>query len=171
MTHWMRAAGAVALAASMSVGCASMRYSRMAAPDGASALGLRFAAERETAVRDLRAAGIAVRDVADDPDAVIADRCPSAPVRAPCRLVFGPQGLYAAQIDVPVAEADALRSAVEKGLGAPDHGEDPAPPAEGVPTLLAGWHRPAWTVSVARSAPHVSPPAAILRVEHDPAAP
>jgi hypothetical protein len=167
----MRAAGVAALAAPLISGCASTRYARMAPPDGASALGLEFGTERPAVVRALRTAGIAVRDAPDDADAVVAERCPSAPVRAPCRLVFGPQGLYAAEIDVPVSEATALEQAVEKGLGLPDRSEDPAPPAEGIPTLLASWHRPAWTVTVARSAPHVSPPMAMLRVEHEPAAP
>jgi hypothetical protein len=171
MTHWTRAAAAIAAAAPLFIGCAGARYARMAPPDGASALGLEFGAERDAVVRSLRAAGIAARDAADDADAVVADRCPGAPVRAPCRLWFGPQGLYAAQLEVPASDAGALRSAVERGLGAPDREEEPAPPVEGIPTVLAAWRRPAWTVTVARAAPHVSPPAALLRVEHDPAAP
>jgi len=165
---WM----ALALAAPMFVGaCASLRYGRMSPPDGSAALGLEFGVDREAAAGALRAAGIAVRDAPDDVDTLLAERCPSSPVSAQCRLLFGPQGLYAVQIEVPAGEAGALRAAVEKGLGPADRGEDPAPAAEGIPSLLASWHRPAWTVTVARSAPHPSPPTAVLRVEHDPAAP
>jgi hypothetical protein len=119
----------------------------------------------------LRKAGIAVRDAPGDADALLADRCPSAPVSAPCHLLFGPQGLYAVQVDVPAAEAGTLVAAVEKGLGPPDRAEDPAPATEGLPSLLASWNRPGWTVTVSRAAPHVSPPTALLRVEHEPAAP
>ena len=174
MTHPHRAARALALAApllALASGCASMRYQRMSPPDEASALGLRFGADRAAAEGALRAHSIAVRPAPDDADALLADRCPVAPVATPCRLEFGPQGLYAAQIDVPPAEATSLASAVERGLGAPDRGADPSPPAEGIPSLLAGWHRPGWTVTVSRSAPHVSPAVAMLRVEHDPVAP
>jgi hypothetical protein len=143
----------------------------MAPPDGASALGLEFGAERDAVVGALRSGGIAVRDAPDDADAVVAERCPSAPAQGPCRLSFGPQGLYAAELEVPASEEAALRSAVEGGLGAPDRADEPSPPAEGIPTLLATWRRPAWTVTVARAAPHVSPATVVLRVEHEPAAP
>lgn len=169
-----RAAGAGALAVALAVvgaACASARYARMAPPEGASALGLEFGADRATAEATLRAASVAVRAAPEDADALVADRCPAAPVAAPCRLVFGPRGLYAVELEVPPADADALASAVEKGLGAPDPRADPAPAAEGVPALVAGWHRPGWTVTVSRTAPHVKPAAAVLRVEHDPAAP
>jgi len=151
--------------------CASLRYGPMSPPDGSAALGLEFGTDRVAVAGTLRAAGIAARDAPDDVDALLAERCPSAPASAPCRLLFGPQGLYAAEIEVPAGEANALRAAVEKGLGTADRAEDPAPPAEGIPSILARWHRPAWTVTVARSAPHVSPRTAVLRVEHDPAAP
>jgi hypothetical protein len=173
MTHSRFAATAVPAAALLALagGCASMRYQRMAPPDDSSAFGLRFGADRAAAEGALRAQSIAVRPTPDDVDALVADRCPAAPVAAPCRLEFGPQGLYAAQIGVPPEEAASLASAVERGLGAPDRGADPSPPAEGIPSLVAGWHRPGWTVTVSRSAPHVSPATAMLRVEHDPVAP
>jgi hypothetical protein len=160
-----------ALVAPLFIGCAAARYGRMAPPDAATALGLDFGAERDAVVRALRAGGIATRDAPGDPDAAIAERCPGAPVAAPCWLFFGPQGLYAAEVDVPAADAGALRAAVQRALGAPDREEEAAPPVDGIPTVLAAWHRPSWTVTVARSAPHVSPPQALLRVEHDPAAP
>jgi hypothetical protein len=171
MTQGIRAAASLGLAASTLAGCVSLQYSRMAAPDGASALGLEFGAERGAVVRSLRAEGIAVRDAAGDLDAVVASRCPSAPRRKPCRLLFGPQGLYAAEIEVPASEAQALRSSVEAGLGMPDREDDGAPPVEGIPTLLASWHLAGWTVSVARAAPQVTPATAALRVERDAAAP
>lgn len=170
-----RAARLAALAAPLAVatfGCASTRYGRMAVPADASALGLGFGADRAAVAAALGAAQIDVREAADDGDALVAERCPSAPVAAPCRLVFGPQGLYAAQIDVPQQDVYRLAEAVEGGLGAPDQHEDPAPPADGIPSLVAGWHRPGWTVTVARTASsQARPAAALLRVEYDAAAP
>lgn len=171
----MRPAGRgprLALAAALALaGCASARSARMAPPDGAAALGMVFGTERAAVARALRAQGVDVRDAPDDPDALLADRCPSAPAPGPCRLAFGPQGLYAAELEVPADRAAALLAAAVEGLGAPDRGEDPAPPAEGIPAVLAAWQRPGWNVTVARSAPHVSPPVAMLRVEHEPVAP
>ncbi len=162
---------ASSLAAATLAGCTSLRYSRMAEPGDATAFGLEFGRDREAVLASLRSAGIAARDAADDPDSIVADRCPSAPRKAPCRLVFGAKGLYAAEVEVAAAEAEAMRSAVEGGLGPPDHADDGAPPVEGIPTLLGVWHRPSWTVTVARASPHVSPATALLRVEHEPAAP
>jgi hypothetical protein len=163
----LRAPAALLLAASTSIlGCASSRYGRFAAPDGAVALGLPFGRDRAAAERALREAGAPLRAAADDPDAAVADRCPAAPVAAPCRLLFGPVGLYAAQLEVPAADAAALVSAVERGLGRPDAREEGARPAEGAPALLAAWHRPGWTWTVARAGT-----VAALRVESDAAAP
>src|SRR5512138_373423 len=89
------AAAALALAA-----CATTRLAPIAAPQGARALGLEFGKDRAAAERALGAAGIAFRADPADPDALLADRCEGAPAR-PCRLVFGPEGLYAAQVEVP----------------------------------------------------------------------
>jgi hypothetical protein len=160
-------AGAVALAVSTSMlgGCAATRSARFAAPDGAAALGLPFGRDRAAAERALREAGTPFRAAADDPDAILADRCPASPVASPCRLLFGPLGLYAAEIEVPAAEAGALASAVERGLGRPD-ATTASSPAKGGPTLLAAWHRPGWSWTVARAGS-----VAALRVESDSAAP
>lgn len=153
-------------------GCASLSYGALSPPGDGAALGLAFGAERAAAEEALRAAGIGARPAADDPDALVADRCPSAPAAAPCRLFFGPRGLYAAQLEVPASDAGALAGAVAKGLGRPDRGADPAATAaEGVPALLAGWIRPGWTVTVARLATPSRPALALLRVERDEAAP
>lgn len=169
MTTISRAAGPLLLL--VLSGCASLRYGAMAPPDGGSALGLAFGADRAAAEEALRAARIDVRPSPTDPDALVADRCPSAPAATPCRLFFGPQGLYAAHLEVPARDASALAKAVAKGLGPPDLGADRAPPAEGLPVRVAGWLRPGWTVTVARLAPRTPAAVALLRVEHDPAAP
>ncbi|HET7825212.1 MAG TPA: hypothetical protein VFK90_07755 [Anaeromyxobacter sp.] len=161
------AAGALALAVCAAIvgGCASSRSARFAAPDGGAALGLPFGRDRAAAERTLRDAGTPFRPASDDPDAIVADRCPSSPVAAPCRLVFGPVGLYAAELEVPAADAGALVSAVEGGLGRPDGGGDAPRAAEGS-SLVAAWHRPGWSWTVARTGA-----VAALRVESDTAAP
>jgi len=172
MTHTQRSAGALALAASFLVldGCASLPSARLEPPQGTRALGVEFGVDRAAAERELRAAGIEVREVPRDPDALIADRCPGAPVRAPCRLLFGPQGLYAAQIELPGGDARALADAVERGLGRPDRSGEAA--ADGAPVLVGGWDRPGWTVAVTRGGGGTAEAGrAICRVEYDRAAP
>jgi hypothetical protein len=166
-----RAARLVAATALLlaSNGCAGLRHAGMTAPQGARALGLEFGKDRATATSTLAAAGIASRPAPSDPDAVLADRCPEAPVQAPCRLVFGPAGLYAAQIEAPVAAEASLLDAVESALGRPAQREAPA--AAGAPMLLATWARPSWTVGISRLAPEGAAPVAVLRLEYDPVAP
>lgn len=151
--------------------CASLRYGRMAPPSGTSALGLEFGADREVVERALAQARIASRPSPGDRDALLADRCPSTPVDAPCRILFGPRGLFAVQVDVPAAEIDALESSVGKGLGAPDRSSEPAQPGEGIPSLASVWHPEGWTVTVSRSAADARTPVASLRVERDAFAP
>ncbi len=167
-----RSARALALGASLAVlaGCASLQSARLEPPQGTRALGLEFGVDRAAAQRELRAAGIETREVPRDPDALVADRCPGAPVRAPCRLLFGPQGLYAAQIELPATEAKALADAVERGLGRPDRSRETA--ADGATVLVAGWDRPGWTVAVTRGGSGTAEAGrAICRVEYDRAAP
>ncbi len=161
---------ATALAASiLALGaCASLRYGKLEAPAGTRALGLEFGTDRAAAEAALREAGIAGRPSPSDADALLADRCPGAPVRGPCRLLFGPRGLYAAELEAPSADAEALAQAVRKGLGRPDRVGDPAAAPEGAPVLIAGWDRPGWTVTVTRGA---SVAAAVCRVEYDVASP
>ena len=167
MNFPQRAVGtALAVSITLLGGCASTRYGRLAAPEGSVALGLPFGKDRADAERALRDAGIATRPAPGDSDALVAERCPSAPVVAPCRLSFGPEGLYAAELEVPAAEAAALVSSVEKGLGPPDAAGAAARTVGGGPALLASWHRPGWTLTVAKAAP-----LAALRVEHEAAAP
>jgi hypothetical protein len=146
--------------------CASLRYGRLEAPAGNRALGLEFGTDRAAAEASLRAAGIAVRPSPTDPDALVADRCPGAPVKDGCRLLFGPRGLYAAELEAPAADAQALADAVGKGLGRPDRLGDLSAAPEGAPVLVAGWDRPGWTVAVTRGGA-----SAICRVELDAASP
>lgn len=157
------------LAASVAAigGCASWRYSRMDPPDGARALGVEFGSAREDAWRVLREEGIAVSEVAGDRDALLAERCPQAPVKAPCRLLFGTQGLYAVQVEVPASETGALSHAVEDALGAADDETEGTPVERALAIPIASWHRPGWTVGVSRAGARV----AVLRIEYDPAAP
>jgi hypothetical protein len=94
----------------------------------------------------------------------MADRCPGLPRPGPCRLVFGPAGLYAAGQDAPVAEADGLVEAATLGLGPPQR------PAAAPAGVVAAWAPDGWTVAVARH-PDLSPPLATLRAEWDAATP
>ncbi len=167
------AAGAMALAASLTAatGCASYRYSHMDPPDGARAVGVEFGVDRDTARRNMRSAGVDAYDVPNDPDALLASRCPDAPVKAPCRLLFGPAGLYAVQIELPASQAGALADAVEEGLGDPDDKPGVEVQKEGVPVPLAAWRRPGWTVGVS-GVPGTDDhrAMAVLRIEYDAAA-
>ena len=174
MNATTKAGGFLVLAATTTLaGCASLRYERMAPPAGATALGLEFGAEREEVEAALSGARIPFRASPGDPDALVADRCPAAPVTAPCRVLFGPLGLYAVQIDVPAAELRALEGSVAKSLGPPERTGDPAQAAEGVPTLASVWHPDGWTVTVSRApaGPGAGAPVASLRVERDASAP
>jgi hypothetical protein len=172
MTRSTRAVPALAratpiLALALLWGCASLRYDRLEAPSGSRALGLDFGAPRATTEASLRAAGIPFHAAPADADALLADRCPGSPVRGSCRLLFGPRGLYAAELEAPASDADALADAVRKGLGRPDRVGD-APPQDGAPALVAGWDRPGWTVTVMRGGAGA---AAVCRVEYDVASP
>jgi hypothetical protein len=164
----------MALAASFAAatGCASVHYGRMEPPDGARAVGVEFGADRDTARRNLRTAGVDVYEVPNDPDVLLANRCPAAPAKAPCRLLFGPGGLYAVQVELPASEARALADAVEEALGEPDVAPDARAPGEGLAQSLGAWHRPGWTVGVSRvPATRGQPSLAVLRIEYDAAAP
>lgn len=142
--------------------CAGGAYRRLEPPRGAEAFGLTFGAARPDVEAALAAAGVPWRQDPGDADAVLAERCPGAPAPGPCRLLTGPAGLYAAEQDVPVADAGALAGAVARGLG------DPGGRKGG--DLVAAWEPPGWTVAVARHAT-ASPPVATLRAEFDAATP
>jgi hypothetical protein len=172
MSHDPRAGRALVLAASLLVldACALFRPGRLDPPQGARALGLEFGVDRAEARRALADARVAVSELPEDPDALLADRCPGAPVKARCRLLFGPRGLYAAQVEVPGSQAGALAQAVERGLGPPERIGDPRLAVDGAPLLVGGWDRPGWTVAVTREG--TGPGArAVCRVEYDRAAP
>ncbi len=150
------------LCGALGAACASGPYRRMDPPAGPSAFGLTFGAPRAEVEAALHAGGVPYRPDPGDPDTLLAERCPGAPVAGPCRLVLGPAGLHAAEQDVPVADAGALVGAVSRGLGSPGRraGGD----------LVAAWEPPGWTVGVARHAAQ-KPPVATLRAEYDAATP
>jgi hypothetical protein len=166
------AAKAIALAIPLLAlaGCASLRYSTPDAPSGSRALGLEFGTDRAAAEASLRAAGIGVRPAPADADALLADRCPGAPVSGTCRLLFGLRGLYAAELEAPAGDAEALADAVKKRLGRPDRVGDLAAAPEGAPVLVAGWDRPGWTITVTRGGGS-GEARAICRIEYDVASP
>jgi len=166
-------AGARRLAAALLLtgGCASVSYTALERPAGTSAFGLEFGQPREAVEGVLRDAGIPFADAPGDPDVIIATRCPSAPSRTACRLVFGPRGLYAAQIEAPASEAGRLVSVAEDGLGKPDRRNPATGADEGLPSVIAAWDREGWTVGVTTQAPAGGAASAALRVELDAAAP
>ncbi len=138
--------------------CAAGGYRRFEPPAGASAFGLRFGASRPQVEVALAASGVAFRPDPGDEDALVAERCPGAPVVGPCRLLVGPAGLYALEQVAPLAEEGALVGAVTRGLGAPSRAV--------AGDVVAAWEPPGWTVAVARH-PVLSPPLAALRAEFD----
>jgi hypothetical protein len=150
------------LLCALSAACATGGLRRLEPPAGPAAFGLRFGAPRAEVEASLAAAGVASRPDPGDADALVAERCPGAPVPGPCRLLLGPAGLYAAEQDVPVAQASALAAAVTRGLGPPGRA------AAG--DLVAAWEPPGWTVAVARHEV-LTPPVATLRAEFDAATP
>jgi hypothetical protein len=165
-------AGRLAAALLLAGGCASVSYARLEKPAGEVAMGLTFGTPRAAVEVALRDAGIPFTDAPGDPDALVASRCPAGPTRTTCRLVFGPKGLYAAQIEAPPADADKLVAAAEAGLGDPTRrGEADASAAEGVPRVLAAWDRDGWTVGVTQQAATRAGGTAVLRVELDAVAP
>ncbi|HET9554526.1 MAG TPA: hypothetical protein VFP50_16295 [Anaeromyxobacteraceae bacterium] len=157
----------LALAVCVLAGCATTSSSgalrRLEPPAGAAAFGVEFGAARPDVEAALQHAGVTFKQDAGDADALVASACPGAPLAGPCRLLFGPAGLYAAEQDAPAADADALVSAVAKGLGAPRR------PAE-AGDVLATWEPEGWTMAVARHA-ELQPPVATLRAEWDAATP
>jgi hypothetical protein len=164
-------AGRLAALLLLAGGCASVSYSRLERPTGSSAFGLTFGQGREAVEARLRDEGIPFTPAPGDADAVLASRCPSAPSRTACRLVFGPRGLYAAQIEAPAAEAGRLVSVAEDGLGQPSRRGDGDGDGQGEPTVIAAWDREGWTVGVTRQSPPGGTASAALRVEFDAAAP
>lgn len=144
-----------------------------AAPAGARAFGIEFGRDRRATLRELAAQGIAARDDPADEDALLADRCPQAPLRGPCRLGFGPAGLYAAEVEAALgspADLAGLRAAMERGLGPPSRGAETASPP-GLPRLEAAWLANEWTVTLARVERAPGAAAAAVRAEYDRVAP
>jgi hypothetical protein len=150
------------LALALAAGCATGGYRPLAPPAGPSAFGLTFGAPRAEVEASLAAAQVPFRPDPGDEDALVADRCAGTPAAGPCRLLLGPAGLYAAEQDVPLADAGRLVSAVERGLGSPTRGT--------AGDVVAAWEPPGWTVAVARHQV-LSPPVATLRAEYDAATP
>jgi hypothetical protein len=167
-------AGACRLAVALLLagGCATASRSGVARPTATEAFGLMFGATRESVAAVLRDASIPVTDAPGDPDTLVAVGCPGAPMRSPCRLSFGPDGLYAAEIEAPASDAARLVSAAEDAFGRPTRrGDAEASPASGAPALVAAWARDGWTATVSRHAPAEGNPGAVLRVERDAVAP
>lgn len=154
----MKIAPPALLLAALASACATGGYRRLEPPRGPEAFGLRFGAPRADVEAALAAAGVPFHQDPGDADAILSERCPGAPAPGPCRLLTGPAGLYAAEQDVPVADAAALVRAVSKGLGDPGQRTGP--------DLVAAWEPPGWTVAVARH-PVQAPPVATLRAEYD----
>lgn len=154
---------AAPLLAALVISCATGGYRPLGPLEGPEAFGQRFGAPREEVEAALAAAGAAARQDPGDQDALWLEPCPGAPAPGPCRLLFGPAGLYAAEQEVPAAGAGALVAAVTRGLGAPGR-------RGAAGEVLAAWEPPGWTVAVARrpAQPH---PLAALRAEYDAATP
>ncbi|HET6921850.1 MAG TPA: hypothetical protein VFI16_01760 [Anaeromyxobacteraceae bacterium] len=143
-------------------------------PAGARAFGVEFGRDPRATARELSAQGVAARRDPADEDALLADRCPQAPVHGSCRLAFGPAGLYAAEVEVALAGAaglDELRAELGRVLGAPSRGAETSAPVPGLPRLEAAWLTPEWTVTLARLEREPGAAVAMVRAEYDRAAP
>jgi hypothetical protein len=143
------------------MGGASLR--RLEPPVGAEAFGVTFGAPRARVEQQLAAAGARPRPDPTDADALVAERCRGLPAEGPCVFHFSPAGLYAAEQQVPLAEAGALLQAVVSGLG-PARAAAPGSASDG------SWEPVGWSVAVTRH-PEWKPPAATVRAEFDAAAP
>jgi len=148
--------------------CAALRPPPpIAGPQGARLHGLGFGSARPEVEAALRAAGLAVRPDPDDAEILHLDRCPGPAPSGPCRLLFGPAGLYASEQELTAgseSEVQALVGAVTRAFGPPDREPHHAPGSE----VAAHWERAGWTVALSR------PPGAsraLLRAEWDAAAP
>jgi hypothetical protein len=168
MTRSHRAAR-LGLAALLLAGGCAPRYTQLAPPRGATALGLEFGVDRAAVERTLRAGKIGFQPAQGEGDVLVAERCEGGPVRGPCRLLLGVRGLYAVEQVAPAAEAGALAQAVSAVMGKPDRLGD-AHPGEGGAGLVAAWDRPGWTVTVRRGG-GPGDAQAVCRVEYEPATP
>ncbi|BDG02546.1 hypothetical protein [Anaeromyxobacter oryzae] len=166
----LAAATALFLGAACATGSRRGVSGALAPPGDRVALGLVFGQDRAAVERALDVDGIGHRVADGDPDVLVADRCSGVPAPGPCRLLFGEEGLYAGQVEVPAAEEGALVDAVAHALGPPARRGDGAS-VDGLPALVATWERPAWSVGVSRHAPKDAPAVAVLHVQWEPAAP
>jgi hypothetical protein len=158
------------LAAACATGSRRGSHGALAPPKDRVALGLVFGQDRSAIARALDVDGIPHQAPADDPDVLLAARCSGAYEVAPLRILFCPEGLYAAQLEVPAAEERALVSAVARGLGAPVRRGD-GRSQDGLPGVLAAWEPAGWSIGVSRHAPPDGAAVAVLHVQYDGAAP
>jgi len=170
MRRWPRGArqaGALFALAALLGGCAAVRPPPLAGPQGARLHGLEFGSARPEVEAALRAAGLAARPDPEDAEILHLDRCPGPAFPGPCRLLFGPAGLYASEQELAASsqgEVEAVVAAVTHAFGPPDREPHHAPGSE----VEAHWEKAGWTVAVSRPA---GARRALLRSEWDAATP
>ncbi len=171
MRRWPRGARqAVTLCAlaALLAGCATARTPPpLAGPQGDRLHGLAFGSARPAVEAALLAAGLGARPDAEDVEILHLDRCPGPTPSGPCRLLFGPAGLYASEQELGASsdgEVEGLVAAVTRAFGPPER----EPRHASGPALAARWERGGWTVALWRPAGAAR---ALLRAEWDAATP
>lgn len=148
-------------------GCAAARPLAFGRPQGSRLHGLSFGSPRAEVESALQAAGLRARPDADDAEILHLERCPGESPPGPCRLLFGPAGLYASELEVEAAgERDlaALVAGVTRAFGPPDVEAHHLPGT----AVAAHWERAGWTVALSRPP---GAPRALLRAEWDASTP
>jgi len=167
MPRGARPNGSLFALAALLCACAAARPVPLGGPQGSRLHGLPFGSPRSEVEAALQAAGLRARPDADDAEILHLERCPGETPPGPCRLLFGPAGLYASELELEAqgeGGLSALVAGVTRAFGPPD-GDAHHLPGAGV---AAHWERSGWTVALSR------PPEAtraLLRAEWDAATP
>jgi hypothetical protein len=135
-------------------------------------LGLPFGKSIADTEADLARLGITARR--EGPDELIADRCPETALPGPCRLEFGPAGLFAAAVATPVPGAEGVEELLVRlapALGPATRVGEPEAALEGSGTFSARFGGAAGFGLALEAVASAGAALAVLRAEHEDLAP